>query len=241
MIMERGKIIVVEGIDASGKGTQVRALAETLNKHFDVRTDIFSFPIYEGTLFGPLLDKLLHGQKFDGIDYLNPDTAYLLFPLFALNRVEGVPAIEKAVSGGRWPLLDRYIPANFHQASKFPKGEGREKFIELFEKTEYELLKLPREDVVVFLDVDPKYTRRLAILRATEQAGKDGKRLRGMDIAEQNFAHQQSAAEIYRDIAGRREHWIRIDCMKTPEEIKEATQITREIVEGLQRHKILPR
>lgn len=233
--MERGKLIVVEGIDSSGKGSQKKALDRVVSG-FGLKTETYDFPQYKTTLLGPLLERMLYQKEFGDLNEINP---YFAAPWYALDRFEVKPKIRLAIRQGKIVICDRYVPSNFHQAAKLPAGQVREEFVNWFETLEYDLLELPREDAVVFLDVLPEYARELAIQRLG--SSEESHKRVGLDIAETNFAHQKASAEVYRDIASRRPHWLRIDCMVNENKMKEEPQITYEIVNSLRRQKVLPR
>ena len=90
----RGKLIVLEGIDGSGKRTQLEALARELSARQIVSTSI-SFPRYEG-FFGKLVARFLNGE-FGSLAAVDPHFSALLY---AGDRLESKPALEASLASG---------------------------------------------------------------------------------------------------------------------------------------------
>ena len=64
--MTKGKLIVFEGTDGSGKGTQLSLLVEML-KSRGIPYETLDFPRYGQSLFGDLAGRMLAGD-FGGVD-----------------------------------------------------------------------------------------------------------------------------------------------------------------------------
>lgn len=227
--MVEGKIIVIEGVDGSGKATQAKALAENLQKFREV--EAFSFPQYESSFFGALVARMLSGE-FGGLNDINP---YLAAPIYAFDRWEASLRIRRAKEAGKIVVVDRYSPSNFHQAAKFRVPGEREKFIDFFEQMEYDVLRIPREDIVIFLHVPPALAQKFVARK--DRRSHLGRRK--LDIAESDLDHLQRASAMYKEIAGKRENWLLIDCM-VDERMRGERDIQQEILARLRRHKILP-
>src|SRR5258708_18137915 len=99
----RGKLIALEGIDGSGKRTQLDLLAEELDAR-GLATFRISFPRYE-SFFGELVGRYLNGD-FGPLGALDPRLSALLY---AGDRLEAKPEIEAALSSGKIALADRYL------------------------------------------------------------------------------------------------------------------------------------
>jgi dTMP kinase len=210
----RGKLIALEGIDGSGKRTQLDLLARELDAR-GLATYRISFPRYE-SFCGELVGRYLNGD-FGPLDAIDPHLSALLY---AGDRLEAKPEIDAALSSGKLVLADRYIGSNLaHQSARVPP-ERREEFFVWLKRLEYGLYGLPVEDLVVYLRVPVAEAHRLVGLK-TARAYTNLKR----DIQEADIKHLEQTAIIY-DRLATESNWVRIDCINTasgvlysPEEI----------------------
>jgi dTMP kinase len=199
----RGKLIVIEGIDGSGKRTQVDFLARALSKHGAPIMQV-SFPHYEG-FFGKLVARFLNGE-FGPLASVDPHFSALLY---AGDRLESKPALEAAFASGKIVLADRYIASNLaHQGARMP-AEKREEFIAWLKQLEYGVYGLPAEDLVLYLRVPAAEAHRLAGERGRLGA-RDYTKLR-RDLQESDIAHLEAASSVYDSLA-RELHWAKIEC-----------------------------
>lgn len=197
----RGKLIALEGIDGSGKQTQMDLLARALDARGQAAFRI-GFPRYE-SFFGKLVGQYLNGD-FGALDAVDPHFSALLY---AGDRFEAKPEIEAALSAGRVVLADRYIGSNLaHQSARVPAGE-RDEFLAWLRRLEYGLYSLPAEDLVVYLRVPVAEAHRLVGLKSA-RAYTSLKR----DIQEADIKHLEQTATIY-DRLATEANWARIDCI----------------------------
>ena len=196
----RGKLIVIEGIDGSGKRTQLDMLARSLSER-NVPLSQISFPRYDG-FFGKLVARFLNGD-FGPLDAVDAHFSALLY---AGDRYEAKPGIESELSAGRTVLADRYIGSNLaHQGARV-RSDDRGEFIDWLKKLEYEIYSLPAEDLVIYLRIPVAEAHRLV----GEKGARNYTKLR-RDILESDIAHLKAAAEVYDELA-RQPHWVRIEC-----------------------------
>jgi dTMP kinase len=196
----RGKLIVLEGIDGSGKRTQLDMLARALSER-DVPLSQTSFPRYEG-FFGKLVARFLNGD-FGPLDAVDAHFSALLY---AGDRYEAKPEIESELAAGRTVLADRYIGSNLaHQGARV-RREDRGEFIQWLKKLEYEIYLLPAEDLVIYLRVPVAEAHRLV----GQKGARDYTKLQ-RDILESSIAHLEAAAEVYDELA-QQPNWVRIEC-----------------------------
>jgi dTMP kinase len=189
----RGKFIVLEGIDGSGKRTQLDMLARAFQSQGIASTQI-AFPNYEG-FFGKLVAQFLNGD-FGPLEAVDPHFSALLY---AGDRLESKPVIESALAAGKAVLADRYIGSNLaHQGSRVPSAK-REAFITWLKRLEYEIYALPQEDLAIYL--------RLPVAEAHRREYTTLRR----DIQEADIAHLEAAAQVYDDLS-RQPNWARIEC-----------------------------
>lgn len=149
----RGKLIVVEGTDCSGKATQSKILQERLARE-GYKSFTMSFPRYDtptGKIVGgPLLGKdYICPSFFEDASTVPPKIAGLYY---VIDRLANAPEIEEHLEKGEIVILDRYVESNMaHQGGKESTSEGREKIFDFYETLEYGLLELPRPDGVIIL------------------------------------------------------------------------------------------
>ena len=143
---QKGKIIVLEGLDKSGKTTQVHLLQDYLNDRYPGDIELFSFPDYS-TKIGQEIRSFLDGN----VRY-NAETKHMLL---SANRWEKKEKILKASMSGKTVILNRYYQSNL--AYGLANGLNIE-WLTILDKG------MPKEDVTIVLDVSPRvsYLRSVA-------------------------------------------------------------------------------
>ncbi len=198
----KGTLIVLEGIDGSGKATQSKLLTENLEA-MGKRVMQVSFPDYDSPS-SSLVKMYLAGDFGKKPEDVNPYAASLFYAVdrFASFRSRWKEFYE---SGGII-VADRYTTSNMvHQMTKYEDPEEEEKFLCWLEDTEYGKLELPRPDRVILLDVPLPVTEKLVEKRSANGTP--------MDIHEKNWTYLCRCAGAYGKLADRY-GWFRIDCMK---------------------------
>ena len=150
----RGKLIVIEGTDCSGKETQTRMLVEKL-KEKNIECVRFSFPNYDSPtgkiVGGPYLGKSYITECWfdEGAINVDPKVSSLYY---AADRKYNIVKIQELINNGVNVILDRYIYSNLaHQGGKIKEKEKRFEMYNWLEKLEFDLLDLPKADIRVFL------------------------------------------------------------------------------------------
>jgi len=211
---ERGKLIAVEGIDGSGKQTQVRLLARELESrgHQVLST---GFPHYD-SWFGKMVGQFLNGD-FGPLDSVDPHFTALLY---AGDRFEGKWPIVAALESGGVVLADRYVGSNLAHQSARTAPEKRAEFRAWIEHLEYSIYELPKEDLVLYLRLPPHEAQTLVAKKSARKYTDAAH-----DILESNIRHLQDAAAMY-DLLARGSNWKTIECfdgakqmIRSPEEI----------------------
>jgi dTMP kinase len=196
----RGKLIVFEGIDGSGKRTQMEMLASALASRGIEFTRV-SFPRYDG-FFGRMVAQFLNGE-FGPLAAVDPHFSALLY---ASDRLESKQEVEAALASGRIVLADRYIGSNLaHQGARVAPRK-RPEFLKWLKHLEYEVYGLPREDLVIYLRVPAAEARRLVGKKAARPYTK-----RRRDLQEENLAHLESASQVYDELS-QQPNWAGIEC-----------------------------
>ncbi|MCX6807106.1 MAG: hypothetical protein NT135_03255 [Candidatus Berkelbacteria bacterium] len=200
--MRKGKLIVIDGTDGSGKKTQIDLLHKKLEKE-GYKIEKVDFPRYYTSFYGKMVGRYLTGEFGDTYE----TSPYLTSLLYAGDRLLAKNQIEKWLNQGKIVLTNRYVPANLaHQSAKLAPKE-RDKFIKWLLELEYKVHKLPKEDVVIFLYV-PAVT-------AQKLLDKKGHRdyLGGFkkDIHERNIKFLIDSENQYKKLV-KRYKWYIIEC-----------------------------
>ncbi len=214
----RGKFIVLEGIDGSGKRTQLELLARGLSQR-GVACEQVSFPNYSG-FFGKMAARFLNGE-FGALDAVDPHFSALLY---AGDRFESKPKMEAALASGKALLADRYIGSNLaHQGARVTPA-ARAEFLEWLRDLEYRVYALPAEDLAIYLRMPVDEAHRLI----GEKAARDYTSRR-RDLQEADRAHLAAAAEVYEGLA-RQKNWVTIECVdRTSGQMRSPGSIHEEI------------
>lgn len=205
---KRGKFIVIDGTDGSGKATQVKLLVRRLKKEGKpVKT--IDFPRYYNNFFGKFIGQCLAGD-YGNFSEVSP---YFASVLYAADRFESAELIKKWLTEGNIVIADRYVSSNeIHQGGKINNPIERKKFVYWLEKMEFDVFKIPKPDLVIYLDVPFKIIQRLLL---NEDKTKKKRYLKGKrDSHESNLAHLENAKRSALDMVEKFNNWIRIDCSR---------------------------
>ena len=214
----KGRLIVLEGTDGSGKATQARLLAEHLEREGVAFREI-DFPRY-GNPFAEPARLYLEGALGKHPGDVN---AYAASVLYAVDRFASYKEDwGTAYEAGGLILANRYTTSNaVHQASKLPEGE-REEYLKWLFDLEYGRMGLPKPDLVLYLDLPTELSE--AMLRQRQQ--KTGTHA---DIHEQDEEYLRACRETARAIA-RTLGWTVVRCDREGR-VRPAEDIHREIWE----------
>lgn len=180
-----GKLIVIEGLDGSGKATQTALLAENLNQCGEVVKTV-SFPNYSSDS-SALIKMYLAGQFGSKPEDVN---AYAASAFYAVDRYAGWKQDWGTFLETQGHVLaDRYTTSNaVHQCCKLEKP-NRQEFLDWLDDFEYTKLGIPKPDVVVYLDVEPDVSLGLINKRYGGETSKQ-------DIHEADRAYQAHCREV---------------------------------------------
>lgn len=201
-----GVLIVIEGSDGSGKGTQFNLLSERLKAAgYDV--EVFDFPQYDSQS-SYFVKQYLSGA-YGPASEISPYTASLFY---ALDRYQASKAISQALAAGKIVLCNRYVGANMaHQGGKFTNQAEQRGFFVWADNLEFELLKIPRPDINLFLRVPADVSRKLI----AERSKKTGKQL---DEHEKDKNHLKQALRTYDTLCQLfPKDFVAIECTKNQE------------------------
>lgn len=212
--MKSGRLVAVEGIDGSGKGTQCRLLFEALCRS-GIAAELFQFPQYESSFFGAEVGRYLHGE-YGQLSDVPPKFSALLY---ALDRFEARDRLVAALASGKTVICDRYTPSNVAHQSARTDASLRNGMAAWIQHVEHHVLGLPKPDIVFFLDSTVSTSQSLVSLK-DKRAYTD----RTHDIQEASGDHLQAALEEFRLLAAN-PGWRVINCiapdgsLRTPSEI----------------------
>jgi len=211
----KGKLIVIEGTDCSGKETQSNLLIEKL-KNDGVRIKMFSFPNYNSPtgkiIGGPYLGKsyICDGWFPEGAPNVDPKVSALYY---AADRLYNIDKIKFLLDNGVNVILDRYVYSNMaHQGGKLSDKNERLSMYEWLDNLEFNLLELPRPDIGVFLHMPYELSLSLKKGRAED-----------LDQNEKDKNHLINAEMAYIELANKYDFYT-IECndndrIRTIEEI----------------------
>jgi dTMP kinase len=217
----QGKLIVIEGVDGSGKETQSRQLYDHLRDD-GIRTMLISFPRYDQDS-SAMVRRYLAGEFGTDPEAVSP---YIASTFYAADRYAAYKQEFGAfLEGGGVVIADRYTTANMvHQAGKIRDAQEREAFLNWLTDYEFGLLGLPEPDLVFFLDVPPDESQILMEDRANKMTGDMEK-----DIHEDDAGYLATAYANARRLA-RDRGWTHVVC--TDEEgMRSIASIHQEIYE----------
>lgn len=204
----KGKLVVIEGSDASGKGTQSKLLIKRLKKE-GYKTAYFDFPAYE-TKAGKKIASYLRGE-YGNLQDISP---YFASSLYADDRLNFGDSIAKKLKEGRIVVINRYVLSNkAHQSVKIESKAERENFFKWIDELEYAKNKLPKEDILIYLYVPVDIS--------LEWNKKNGKKayLKGKeDIHVSNVDYLKKVEKQYLELV-KINNYIKIDCVKEGKEL----------------------
>lgn len=213
-----GKLIIFEGLDGSGKGTQAALTAQKLRQR-GVTLRQVTFPDYDSES-SALVKMYLSGRFGQKPDDVN---AYAASSFYAVDRF----ASYKTDWGvfyreGGLVLSDRYTTSNaVHQCSKLPPAQW-DGFLNWLFDFEYKKIGIPEPDLVLYLAVDPEVSQKLLENR---YHGDESKK----DIQEKDreyMARSRAAAEYCARTLG----WQRIECTCAGRAMRPVEEINAEIL-----------
>lgn len=151
----KGKLIVIEGLDGSGKSTQIEYLKSKLNGK---NVHQIKLPDYDSES-SALVKMYLRGDFGKDPGDVN---AYAASAFYAVDRFANYKMKWKSFyDSGDIIISDRYTTSNaYHQATKIDKDE-RANFFKWLEDFEYGLIGVPKPDAVIYLDMPIEISQKM--------------------------------------------------------------------------------
>ena len=220
----KGKLIIIEGTDCSGKETQAKRAIEVL-KSKNIPVFEFAFPNYSSPtgkiVGGPYLGKpsICEGWFPEGATNVD---GLVASAYFAADRRYNINIIKEHLDKGEVVIIDRYVESNMaHQGGKIKDKNERQKMYEKLDKLEFDIMELPRPDAVIFLYMPYEYA---SILKQSRKEAPDQHESSKEHLKQAEAAYLE-LTEIY--------NYIKIDCVKD-DVIRTIDDINDEVVEKIE-------
>lgn len=219
----KAKLVVIEGLDGSGKSTQFEKVQEHL-KLKGINIKGISFPDYDEES-SALVKMYLNGEFSNNASDVN---AFAASSFYAVDRYASYKKYwEQDYKNGAFILAARYVTSNcIYQMVKLPENKW-DKYIDWLEDYEYKKLELPEPDLVIFLDMPIEISQKLMSGRYN---GDESKK----DIHEANvkFLYDCRKAALY---TAKKQGWKIINCSdgENPLSIDEITSGILDLINGL--------
>ena len=216
--MRRGKIIVIEGTECSGKETQTSLIVQRLKRE-GKKVEHLSFPMYDtptGKIVGgPYLGKEYISNSYFKEDIINVDPKVAAL-YYAADRRYNLKTINEFLDDGYDLIIDRYVESNMaHQGCKISNKEERFKLYKWFATLEYDLLELPRPNLTILLHMPYKKTMELK----REKADNDN--------YNNVLNYYKNSEDAYLELAKMNNHKV-ISCVKD-DKLRDILEIHEEI------------
>ncbi len=224
--MKKGRFIVIDGLDGSGKTTQLKLLVDYF-KQKKIKVETVDFPQYYKTFFGQTVAKYLKGE-FGSLKETNP---YLASLTYAGDRWQAKEKMEKALNQGKILLANRYTSSSLaFMAGKFKSKKDQDKIINWIRKLEQEVYGCPWEDKLIYLSVPADLGQRLVLGKGKRKyIGNKSK----LDLHEENLSYLQRVERVYLRLVKRYNHWIKIDCLDKKGNLKTKQEIHKEVIKKI--------
>lgn len=200
------RFVAIEGIDGSGKSTQMGLLATRLTEGGRA-VESLHFPRYDSPYYGELIARFLRGE-FGSVESVDP---YLVSLLYAGDRADVAPTISRWLESGRFVVVDRYVYSNIaFQAAKISDPAKKQALADWLLDFEFSYNGIPRPDLSLLLNVPFSFV--LATLRESRD-GPGREYLRGSpDIHESSQSLQERVLHEYLRLTDTRPDFRRVDC-----------------------------
>lgn len=203
---KRGKLIVIEGTDGSGKATQAKILIQRLRRA-RIPCAFLDFPQY-GTPSCGAVEKYLNG-KYGTAKDVGPHKASIFF---AVDRYDASFKLKKWLDEGKIVISNRYVGSNLaHQGSSINSSKKRREYFQWVQDLEYNIFKIPKPDLNIILFVPARISQKLV----DKKSARDylGKKKR--DMLESDFKHLLRSQKVYKELTRLYpEKYKFIDCVK---------------------------
>ncbi|MDO4199978.1 MAG: deoxynucleoside kinase [Clostridia bacterium] len=223
--MTVGKLVVIEGLDGSGKNTQTKLLLKYLD-NIGVKNKYLTFPNYDCPS-SSLIKMYLNSEFGSDPDAVN---AYAASSFYAVDRFASFKKFwEKEYKQDYIILCDRYTTSNaIYQMCKLPESEWN-KYLNWLSDYEYEKLQLPKPDKVIYLSVPIEISQSLLTKR---YMGNEMQK----DIHESNLSFLKDCKKAAEYVA-KTQNWNKIECAENGV-MRSVENIQKDIIDILQKEEV---
>ena len=227
------KLFVVEGVDGSGKSTQIRLLNEYFTKNGH-SCEYLHFPRTDAPFFGELIARFLRGE-FGSLVQVDP---WLVAMLYAGDRKDASELISGWLKKGKIVLLDRYTYSNIaYQCAKLKESAEQEALMKWILDLEFSHFAIPRPDLNIFLDVPFSFTEKKL---TDSRSGEDRSYLNGSnDIHEASLLFQKKVRDIYLKVSQSDNHLAVVNCSDNKGEMLSPSMIFDLIIQIITARRLL--
>ena len=188
---QKGRFIVIDGTDGSGKATQTQLLIEEL-KLGGHKVEMADFPQY-GQKSAGLVEDYLNGKY----GQVSPQAASIFY---AVDRFDASFKIKQWLEEGKIVVANRYVTANAgHQGGKIADDIDRMKFFRWLDNLEYTIFNIPKPELNIILHMPAEMAQKLVDKKSSDvRKYANGKK---RDLHEADLLHLQNAEKVYMEIS----------------------------------------
>ncbi|MFA6514906.1 MAG: deoxynucleoside kinase [Candidatus Paceibacterota bacterium] len=203
----KGKLIVIDGTDGSGKATQVAYLTEHLKKDGH-KVKVVDFPEYYKNFFGKFIGHCLSEQYYNFLG-VHPKITSVLF---AADRWESSVEMKEWLSKGYVVIANRYVSANqIHQGGKIKSAKKRADFMKWLNQMEYEVFGIPKPDITLYLSLPIKIV--LDLLKERDSSKMKREYLKKKkDVYENDMEFLVNSRKSALNLVKENPNFIKIEC-----------------------------
>lgn len=223
---KKGKLIVIDGTDGSGKATQTDLLTEELI-NFGYKVQVADFPQY-GSKSAGMVEEYLNGKY----GQLGPEASSIFY---AIDRFDASFKIREWLDEGKIVVSNRYVTASAgHQGGKIPEHYDRLKYFRWLDNLEYKVFGIPKPDLNIILHIPVDKT--LELMKQRRKQAADGSVHKKQDLHEADKEHLKNAESAFLEIAKLFPNTKLVECMEeddllTPQQVhNKVWELVRRIV-----------